>query len=97
MPDQKCTSTARIHIVMGSTSLLPIYATAVGFLYGLSAAGKSGDDVDINGLHTERKKEVGKMKEFFKESWRSASKFSKVALLLSCTSLVISLIKLFMR
>ena len=61
MPDQKCTGTARIHVVMGSTSLLPIYATAVGFLYGLSAAGKSGDDVDINGLYTGRKKEVGKM------------------------------------
>ena len=59
MPDQKCTGTARIHIVMGSTSLLPIYATAVGSLHGLSAAGKSGDDVDINGLYTERKKGSG--------------------------------------
>ncbi len=97
MPDQKCAGTARIHIVTGSTSLLPIYATAVGSLHGLSAAGKSGDDVDINGLYTERKKEVGKMKEFFKESWRSAINFSKVTLLLSCTSLAISLIKLFMR
>lgn len=46
---------------MGSTSLLPIYATAAGSLHGLSAAGKSGDDVDIYGLYTERKKEVGKM------------------------------------
>lgn len=63
MPDQKCTGTARIHVVTGSTSLLPIYATAVGSLHGLSAAGKSGDDVDIYGLYTERKKEVGKMKE----------------------------------
>lgn len=46
---------------MGSTSLLPIYATAAGSLHGLSAAGKSGDDVDIYGLYTERKKEVGKI------------------------------------
>lgn len=60
MPDQKCTGTARIRIVTGSTSLLPIYATAVGFLHGLPAAEKSGDDVDIYGLYTERKKEVGK-------------------------------------
>ena len=97
MPDQKCTGTSRIRVVMGSTSLLPIYATVAGSLHGLSATGKSGDDVDIYGLYTERKKEVGKMKEFFKESWRSSSKFSKVALLLSCTSLAISLIKLFMR
>lgn len=65
MPDQKCTGTARIHIVMGSTSLLPIYATAVGSLHGLSAAEKSGDDVDINGLYTERKKEVGKSRVDF--------------------------------
>lgn len=61
MPDQKCTGTARIHVVMGSTSLLPIYATVAGSLHGLSATGKSGDDVDINGLYTERKKEVGKI------------------------------------
>ena len=45
----------------GSASSLPIYATAAGSLHGLSAAGKSGDDVDIYGLYTERKKEVGKM------------------------------------
>lgn len=48
MPDQKCTGTARIHLVTGSTSLLPIYATAVDSLHGLSTAGKSGDDVGIN-------------------------------------------------
>lgn len=41
---------------MGSTSLLPIYATVADSLHGLSATGKSGDDVDINGLYTERKK-----------------------------------------
>ena len=71
MPDQKCTGTARIHIVTGSTSLLPIYATAVGFLYGLSAAGKSGDDVDIYGLYTERKKGSGeKLCGFQKRSFR---------------------------
>ena len=40
MPDQKCTGTARIYVVMGSTSLLPIYATAADFLYRLSASGK---------------------------------------------------------
>ena len=67
MPDQKCAGTARIHIVTGSTSLLPIYATAAGSLHGLSAAGKSGDDVDINGLYTERKKEVGKSYVDFKK------------------------------
>ena len=67
MPDQKRTGTARIHVVTGSTSLLPIYATAVGSLHGLSAAGTSGDDVDINGLYTERKKEVGKSYVDFKK------------------------------
>ena len=60
MPDQKCTGTARIYVVMGSTSLLPIYATAADFLYRLSATWKSGDDVDIYGLYTERKKKWGK-------------------------------------
>lgn len=65
MPDQKCSGTARIHIVTGSASLLPIYATAVDSLHGLSAAGKSGDDVDINGLYAERKKEVGKSRVDF--------------------------------
>lgn len=97
MPDQKCTGTARIHVVMGSTSLLPIYATAADFLYRLSAAGKVVMMWTYMDCILKEKKEVGKMKEFFKESWRSASKFSKVALLLSCTSLAISLIKLFMR
>lgn len=65
MPDQKRTGTARIHVVMGSTSLLPIYATVAGSLHGLSATGKSGDDVDIYGLYTERKKEVGKSRVDF--------------------------------
>lgn len=65
MSDQKCTVIIRIHIVTGSASLLPIYATAVGFLYGLSAAGKSGDDVDINGLYTERKKGSGENERIF--------------------------------
>lgn len=65
MPDQKCAGTARIHIVTGSTSLLPIYATAVGSLHGLSAAGKSGDDVDIYGLYTERKKGSGENERIF--------------------------------
>ena len=59
MPDQKCAGAARIYVVMGSTSLLPIYATVVGFLHGLSATMKSGDDVDIYGLYTERKKGSG--------------------------------------
>lgn len=65
MPDQKCAGAARIYVVMGSTSLLPIYATVAGSLHGLSATGKSGDDVDIYGLYTERKKEVGKSRVDF--------------------------------
>ena len=65
MPDQKCSGTARIHVVTGSTSLLPIYAAAVGSPHRLSAAGKSDDDVDIYGLYTERKKGSGENERIF--------------------------------
>ena len=61
MSDQKCTGTARIHVVMGSTSLLPIYATAADFLYRLSAAGKVVMMWTYMDCILKEKKEVGKI------------------------------------
>lgn len=61
MSDKKCTGTARIHVVMGSTSLLPIYATAADFLYRLSAAGKVVMMWTYMDCILKEKKEVGKI------------------------------------